>query len=123
MKKLYDLAVKAGSYQTKDGNEKAVWLNIGAVWQGNDTICLTGENLFYIPLGVTNKRFIGENNTAIEIFYDDDVNLDEKNITVENAQVFLRTPVNIKMDNSKNIKVINGFKKRLEGDNLADIAL
>ena len=92
-----------------------------AVWSGAATICLTGENLFYIPLGVTNKRFIGENNTAIEIFYDDDVNLDEKNITVENAQVFLRTPVNIKMDNSKNIKVINGYKKRLEGDNLADV--
>ena len=92
-----------------------------AVWQGNDTICLTGENLFYIPLGVTNKRFIGEGNTAIEIFYDDDVNLDEKNITIENAQIFLRSPINLKLDNSKNIKVINGNKKRLDGDNLADV--
>ena len=36
MKKLYDLAVKTGSYSTKDGNEKAIWLNVGAVWDGND---------------------------------------------------------------------------------------
>lgn len=36
MKKLYDLAVKTGSYSGKDGGEKAIWLNIGAVWEGND---------------------------------------------------------------------------------------
>lgn len=92
-----------------------------AVWSGSSTICLTGENLFYIPLGVTNKHFIGEGNTAIEIFYDEDVDLDAKNITIENAQVFLRTPVNIKIDNSKNVKVINGNKKRLDDDDLADV--
>lgn len=92
-----------------------------SVWQGNDTICLTGENLFFIPLGVTNKRFIGEGNTAIEIFYDENVNLDEKNITIENAQIFLRSPINLQMNNSKNIKVINGSKKRLDGDDLTDV--
>ena len=37
MKKLYDLAVKSGSYSTKDGNEKALWLNVGAVWENDDT--------------------------------------------------------------------------------------
>ena len=92
-----------------------------AVWQGNDTICLTGENLFYIPLGVINKKFIGEGNTVIEVFFDDSINLDEKNITIENAQVFLRTNVNLTMNNSQNVKVIHGYKKRVEGDDLSQV--
>ena len=86
-----------------------------AVWGGADTVCLTGENLFYIPLGVTNKHFIGEENTVIEIFFDEDVDLDSKNITVENAQIFLRTPINLKIDNSKNVKIITGNKKKADG--------
>ena len=36
MKKLYDLAVKTGSYSSKDGNEKGIWLNVGSIWEGND---------------------------------------------------------------------------------------
>lgn len=93
-----------------------------AVWSGADeTICLLGEELFYLPLGVTNKKFIGEGNTVIEIFYDEDVDLDAKNIVVENAQIFMRSPINLKMDNSKNIKILNGNKKKLDGDDLSDV--
>lgn len=93
-----------------------------AVWSGSaDTICLLGENLFYIPLGTTNKKFIGEGNTLIEIFYDEDVDLDAKNLVIENAQVFRRTPNNLKMDNSRNVKVIDGFKKTLNGDDLREV--
>ena len=36
MKKLYELAVRSGSYTDKDGNEKSSWLNIGSVWKNND---------------------------------------------------------------------------------------
>ena len=93
-----------------------------AVWSGSaETICLLGEELFYIPLGTTNKKFIGDGNTLIEIFYDDDVDLDAKNLVIENAQIFRRTPNNIKMDNSKNVKVIDGFKKTLAGDDLREV--
>ncbi len=35
MKKLYDLAVRSGSYIGKDGSEKSTWLNVGSVWEGN----------------------------------------------------------------------------------------
>ena len=92
-----------------------------AVWSGADTICLLGEELFYIPLGTTNKKFIGEGNTLIEIFYDDDVDLDAKNLVIENAQIFRRTPNNLKMDNSTNVKVIDGFKKTLASDDLREV--
>ena len=36
MKKLYDLAVRSGSYTGKDGSDKSTWLNVGSVWEGND---------------------------------------------------------------------------------------
>jgi hypothetical protein len=58
-----------------------------AIWQGADTIILKGENEFSLPLGVPNKKFIGEGNTLIEIFYDEDVDFDAKGIVVENAQI------------------------------------
>lgn len=93
-----------------------------AVWSGSaDTICLLGENLFYIPLGTTNKKFIGDGTTIIEIFYDEDVDLDAKNIVIENAQIFRRTPNNLTMNNSRNVKVIDGFKKTLAGDDLREV--
>lgn len=92
-----------------------------AVWSGADTIVLSGEDEFNIALGVPNKNYKCENNTLIEIFYDEDVNLDEKNIVIENAQIFLRSPINFKADNSKNIKVIRGNKKKLDGDDLTEV--
>lgn len=36
MKKLYELAVRSGSYTDKEGNEKSTWLNVGSVWKNND---------------------------------------------------------------------------------------
>lgn len=35
-KKLYDLAVKTGSYTGADGQPKGRWQNVGAVMQGDD---------------------------------------------------------------------------------------
>ena len=56
MKKLYDLAVKAGSYSTKDGNEKAVWLNIGAVWQGNEDTQFMLIKAWFNPAAIERKN-------------------------------------------------------------------
>lgn len=36
MAKLYDLAVKTRTYKDKDGNDKAVWKNIGSVIETKD---------------------------------------------------------------------------------------
>jgi hypothetical protein len=92
-----------------------------AVWGGADVIVLSGEDEFNIALGVPSKTYRGENNTLIEIFYDEDVNLDEKNIVIENAQIFLRSNINFTANNSKNIKVIRGNKKKLDGDDLTEV--
>jgi hypothetical protein len=93
-----------------------------AIWSGADTIILKGEAEFSLPLGVPNKRFVGENNTLIEIFYDEEnIDFDAKGIVVENAQIFLRSAINLKMDNSKNVKVIYGNKKKLDGDDLTEV--
>lgn len=35
-KKIYDLAVKTGEYQDRQGNKKGRWQNVGAVMQGDD---------------------------------------------------------------------------------------
>ncbi len=56
MKKLYDLAVKAGSYSTKDGNEKAIWLNIGAVWNGNDDTEFMLLKAWFNPSAIERKN-------------------------------------------------------------------
>lgn len=88
-----------------------------AVWGGADTIILRGESEFSIPIGVPNKKFVGENNTVIEIFYDEDINLDEKNIVLENVQIFLRSPINLTINKSQNVKVITGNKKTLAPEN------
>ena len=56
MKKLYDLAVKTGSYQTKDGNEKAIWLNIGAVWDGNDNTKFMLLRAAFNPAAIERKN-------------------------------------------------------------------
>jgi hypothetical protein len=92
-----------------------------AIWSGADTVILRGEEEFSLPLGVPNKKFVGENNTLIEVFYDEDVDFDSKGLIIENAQIFLRSPIKIKLDNSKNVKVICGNKKKLDGDDLADV--
>lgn len=35
-KKVYDLAVKVGSYRDREGNEKARWKTIGSEWENED---------------------------------------------------------------------------------------
>jgi len=56
MKKLYDLAVKSGSYSTKDGNEKTIWQNIGAVWNGNDDTKFMLIKAWFNPAAIERKN-------------------------------------------------------------------
>ena len=53
MKKLYDLAVKVGSYQ-KDGQEKGRYQNIGAVMEKDDGGKFIIMNRTFNPAGVPN---------------------------------------------------------------------
>ena len=66
MKKLYDLAVKTGSYQTKDGNEKATWLNVGAVWDGNDNTKFMLLRAAFNPAAIERKN--GSDSISIAMF-------------------------------------------------------
>ena len=66
MKKLYDLAVKTGSYQTKDGNEKATWLNVGAVWDGNDDTKFMLLRAAFNPAAIERKN--GSDSISIAMF-------------------------------------------------------
>ena len=82
MKKLYDLAVKTGSYQTKDGNEKAIWLNVGAVWDGNDDTKFMLLKAAFNPAAIERKN--GSDSISIAMFEpreeqkrSDDVNRNE----------------------------------------------
>lgn len=46
MSKKYDLAVKVGTYNDKQGNEKARWKNIGAIIQGKDGFFMMMDKTF-----------------------------------------------------------------------------
>lgn len=55
MKKIYDLAVKTGEYQTAQGETKGKWLNVGAVMEGDN-----GKFIFlnrtFNPAGISNPE-------------------------------------------------------------------
>lgn len=90
MKKLYDLAVKTGSYQTKDGNEKATWLNVGAVWDGNDDTKFMLLKAAFNPAAIERKN--GSDSISIAMFEpreeqkrSDDVNRNENDDSESNS--------------------------------------
>lgn len=55
MNKLYDLAVKTGEYQTRSGETKSQWLNIGAVMQNDKQESFILLNRSFNPAGVPVK--------------------------------------------------------------------
>lgn len=61
MGKLYDLAVKTGSYTDSQGQEKGRWLNIGSVMSGNDGGQFMIIDRTFNPAGLPNP----ENRTSI----------------------------------------------------------
>lgn len=61
MGKLYDLAVKTGSYTDSQGQEKGRWLNIGSVMSGNDGGQFMIIDRTFSPAGLPNP----DNRTSI----------------------------------------------------------
>ena len=66
MKKLYELAVRSGSYTTKDGNDKTIWLNIGSVWEGNDETQFMLLRATFNPAAIERKN--GSDSIAVSMF-------------------------------------------------------
>ena len=85
---------------------------VKALRNGAEILYLDGAE-FRIPVALENKVYVGINNAVIDFTHDSDIDLDAKNIVLEDLQIFLHYPVKIKAENSKNIKIINGTKKAL----------
>ncbi len=99
-----------------DDKNSAYVMNQGelvkALQGGAEILYLDGAE-FRIPVALENKIYVGINNAVIDFTHDSDIDLDAKNIVLEDLQIFLHYPITIKADNSKNIKIINGTKKAL----------
>jgi single-stranded DNA-binding protein len=54
--KVYDLAVKTGTYTTRDGQEKGRWKNIGSVLQMDDGGKVILIDRTFSPAGVPNPE-------------------------------------------------------------------
>lgn len=64
-KKLYDVAVKTGSYEDKNGDEKGRYENIGTVWQGDNGPYMVIKRTFN-PAGVPFKD--GSDSIFVSLF-------------------------------------------------------
>lgn len=99
-----------------DDKNSAYVINQGdlvkALRNGAEILYLDGAE-FRIPVALENKIYVGINNAVIDFTHDSDIDLDAKNIVLEDLQIFLHYPVKIKAENSKNLKIINGTKKAL----------
>lgn len=66
MKKLYELAVRSGSYTDKDGNEKSTWLNVGSVWENNDNNQFMLLRATFNPAAIERKN--GSDSITVAMF-------------------------------------------------------
>ena len=99
-----------------DGRKSAFVENqrelIQALKDGAEVLFLYGAE-FRIPVEWHNRTYIGKNNSIIDFNFDGDIDLDDCNIILEDVQIFLHKPITLKMNNSKNVKILNGTKKAL----------
>lgn len=68
MKKLYDLAVKTGSYTNLEGQEKGRWLNVGALMQGDDGGKFIMLQKTFNPAGVPDLSGRGGESVLLSMF-------------------------------------------------------
>lgn len=68
---------------------------------------------FKIPIDYRGKVYIGRNNAIIDLDFDSDIDFDEREIIFEDLQIFLHYPITLKMEKSRNVKIIDGAKKFL----------
>ncbi len=69
---------------------------------------------FRIPLNRRGMTYIGCENAIIDLDEEFDVDLDASEIVLEDLQIYLRHKINLKAENSKNLKILDGFKKFLD---------
>jgi len=55
-RKIYDLAVKTGSYTDRDGNQKGRYTPAGAIWEKDDGSKFITLNRTFNPAGVPNPE-------------------------------------------------------------------
>lgn len=55
-KKLYDLCVKTREYTDRNGDKKAVWLNVGAEFESKDGNSYIILNAHFNPAGIDRKE-------------------------------------------------------------------
>ena len=78
---------------------------------------------FRIPLNRRGVTYIGCDNAVIDLDEELDVDFDKCEIFLEDVQVYLHHPINIKAEQSHNVKIIDGSKKVLgERPTLKEIA-
>ena len=68
---------------------------------------------FRIPLNRGGITYVGCENAIVDLDEDGDVDLDAAEIVLEDLQVFLHHPINLRAEKSKNLKIIDGSKKLL----------
>lgn len=67
-KKLYDLAVKTGSYTNKNGEEKGRWLNVGSVMLSDDGSKFIMLQRTFNPAGVPDLSGRGGDSILLSMF-------------------------------------------------------
>lgn len=85
---------------------------VKALQGGAEILYLYGGE-FQIPHNLRDKTYIGRNNAIIDFTYDNDIDFDERNIIFEDLQIYLHNPVTLKIEKSKNVKILNGTRKSL----------
>ena len=66
MKKLYELAVRSGSYTDKEGKEKNTWLNVGSIWENNDNNQFMLLRATFNPAAIERKN--GSDSITVAMF-------------------------------------------------------
>jgi hypothetical protein len=66
MKKLYDLAIVKDSYTNKNGEQKAVWQNIGTLMEGDKGNRFIFLDRTFNPAGIQNPE--NRSNIIISLF-------------------------------------------------------
>ena len=105
-------------FDKRDDGKKAAFVEtqgelVRELKNGAEVIFLYGGE-FKIPYNLHGKTYIGRNNAVIDFTDDADIDFDERDIVFEDLQIFIHHPVNLRIEKSKNVKIINGGRQTLE---------
>ena len=88
---------------------------VKALRDGANRIYLCGGE-FRIPLTRNGVTYLGRENAVVDIDAEEDVDLDAREIVLEDLQVYLRRPIALRAENSRNLTILDGSKKALQSD-------